>query len=288
MRRTAAFAAMALIASAAPQEPPEPAPEPGLEIVRNRLFVPAIVNGQPVSALLDSAAEMTVLDDDFARRLGLLTAGSATAHGSGAATMEATFADDVAIGMGGVQLRGIRAAVLDLDEVAQRLIGCPVPIILGREVFDAARLRVDIEGGMVTAVPAETAPAGVRLPLSQHRGTPAIPAEVEGHAGVQAVFDLGNGSEVLVGRTFAERIGLTAPGRIVERRSGGGLGGAQERDIVVLRNLKVAGREFRDVRAAIDPGETASDLNLGTSILRHFIITTDFPQGAVWLEQRPQ
>ena len=55
---------------------------------------------------------------------------------------------------------------------------------------------------------------------------------------------------------------------------------------MVLRNLRVAGREFRDVPAAIDPGETASDLNIGTSILRHFIITTDFPNRTVWLEPR--
>ena len=37
---------------------------------------------------------------------------------------------------------------------------------------------------------------------------------------------------------------------------------------------------------AIDPGETASDLNIGTSILRHFVFTTDFPGQAVWLEPR--
>jgi predicted aspartyl protease len=269
-----------------PIEPPELRPEPELELVNNRLFVPAIVNGQLVSALLDSAAEMTILDDDFAARLGLVATGSATAHGSGAAAMEARFAEDVDIGMGGIQLRGIRVAVLDLGEVSGRLLGRPVDAILGREVFDAGPVLVDIEGRMVTAIFADAIPAGVRLPLSNLRGTPAIPAAVEGHDPVQAVFDLGNGSEVLIGRAYAERLGLTAPERIVERRRGGGLGGAREREIVVLRNLSVAGREFRDVPAAIDPGETASDLNLGTSILRHFIITTDFARRAIWLEPR--
>lgn len=267
-----------------PAEPPEVRAEPGLELVNNRLFVPALVNGQLVSALLDSAAEMTILDDDFAARLGLVATGSATALGSGAAAMEARFAEDVDIGMGGIQLRGIRVAVLDLGEVSGRLLGRPVDLILGREVFDAGPILVDIEGRMVTAIFRDDIPAGVQLPLTEVRGTPAIPAAVEGHDPVQAVFDLGNGSEVLIGRAYAERIGLTAPGRIVERRRGGGLGGARERDIVVLRNLSVAGREFRDVPAAIDPGETASDLNLGTSILRHFIITTDFARRAIWLE----
>ena len=255
-----------------------------LETFNNRLFLPVTVNGRQAVALLDSAAEMTILDDDFAARLGLEGAGTAAAHGSGAATMEARFADHVAIEVAGVGLEQ-RVAILDLGEVSQRLIGRPVALILGRELFDNARLRIDVEGGTLSLV--EGPPSrGVRLPLGEHRGTPTIPAGVEGHEPVQAVFDLGNGSQVLVGQAYAERIGLTASDRIVERRGGGGLGGARQRDIVTLRNLRVGGREFRDVPAAIDPGETASDLNLGTSILRHFIITTDFANRAVWLEPR--
>jgi hypothetical protein len=168
--------------------------------------------------------------------------------------------------------------------VSARLIGRPVEMLLGRDLFDNAVLRIDIAGCTIDIV--EGAPRGARLPLSEHRGTPAIPAAVDGHAPVQAVFDLGNGSEVMVGRAYAQRIGLLEPKRIIERRSGGGLGGAQERDIVSLRTLTIAGRTFRDVRAAIDPGETASDLNVGTSILRHFLITTDFAGHAIWLEPK--
>ena len=286
MKALLALAALALAGCAAFGEPMEPGDGPGVEIVDNRLFVPTSVNGTIVMALLDSAAEMTIVDDDLSRRLGLVTGGSAAAHGSGAAQLEATFAENVDIGMGGVQLRGIRVAVLDLGEVSQRLVGRPLDIILGREVFDAAPLFIDIEDRAVTALSPGEARRGLRLPLGEHRGIPTIPAEVEGHGPVAAVFDIGNGSEVMIGRAFAERIGLTAPGRIVERSSGGGLGGARERNIVVLRSLVVAGREFHDVRAAIDPGATASDLNLGTSILRHFVITTDFPERAIWLEPR--
>jgi hypothetical protein len=181
-----------------------------------------------------------------------------------------------------------RVAILDLDEVSQRLIGRPVELIVGRELFDGARWRIDIEGGWIDRADPSPEPGGIRLPLASHRGIPTIPAAVEGHAPVQAVFDLGNGSEVMVGRAYAERIGVAAPERIVERRPGGGLGGAVERDIVRLRSLTVGGREFRDVPASIDPSETASDLNLGTSILRHFVITTDFAAGAVWLEPREE
>jgi len=262
-----------------------PAAAEPLEMFNNRLFVGVSVNGTATRALLDSGAEMSILDDDFAARAGLSGSGSATTHGSGAGTMEARFAEDVAVRAAGEDLRQ-RVAILDLGEVSGRLIGRPLDMILGRELFDRARLRIDISGGTIDPAPAGE-PAGVRLALGDHRGIPTIAAAVEGQAPVATVFDLGNGSEVLIGRAYAERIGLTVPDRIVERRSGGGLGGAQERDIVILRSLNVGGREFRDVRAAIDPGETASDLNIGTSILRHFLITTDFAGRAVWLEPRP-
>lgn len=277
MRLALAFAA-ALAATAGPASA-----EP-LELFNDRLFLSVTVDGEPSVALLDSAAEMTILDDDFAARLGLATAGSATAHGTGEAAMEARFSEGVEIRAAGVTLdQGV--AILDLGEVSSRLLGRPVDLLLGRELFDRSRLRIDIIGGTIEI--AEQAPVqGVHLSLGQHRGVPTFPAAVEGHEPVQAVFDLGNGSEVLIGRFYADRLGLTAPERIVERRAGGGLGGARDREIVILRNLRVAGREYVDVPAAIDPGETASDLNIGTSILRDFVITTDFAGGAIWLEPR--
>lgn len=252
-----------------------------LETYNNRLFVLVTVNGQRMTALLDSAAEMTILDDDFAARLGLAATGGATAHGSGAGTMAARFADHVAIEAVGVSLEQ-RVAILDLSEVSSRLIGRPVDIILGRDLFDNARFRLDIAGGTIEIFEGE--PRGVRLPLGSHRGTPSFPSSVEGHVPVVTTLDTGNGTGVMVGRAFALRTGLAAPGRIVARESGGGLGGAQERDIVILRELVIAGRTFRDVRAAIDPGESASDLNVGTAILRHFIIITDFAGEQIWLE----
>jgi hypothetical protein len=50
-----------------------------------------------------------------------------------------------------------------------------------------------------------------------------------------------------------------------------------------LPRLVVAGRTFRDVPAAIDDQPTASELNIGTSILNDFLITTDFQQHNIWL-----
>jgi hypothetical protein len=264
-----------------------PAAAAPLERFRDRLFVDAQVNGVAGKALLDSGAEMTILDDDFAARLGLVLTGTADAHGSGAATMTARFVEGVTLSGAGLDLPGRTVAVLDLDEVAGRLIGRRVDLLLGRDLFDAGRIAIDIAAGTVQAVSRTAAPEGVRLPLAAERGIETFPARVEGAEPIAAVFDLGNGSEVMIGRSYAERIGLAAPERLVGRGSGGGLGGEVQRDLVLLRELEIAGRTFRDVPAAIDDSPTASDLNIGTRLLAYFRITADFAERALWLAPHP-
>ncbi len=157
---------LALLALAAPA-----AAEP-LELFNDRPFVAVTVNGRPAAALLDSAAEMTMLDDDFAAALGLTGTGGATAHGSGADAMEARFADHVAIHAAGAVLDQ-RVAILDLGEVSSRLLGRNVDMLLGRELFDAARLRIDYRAADDRAVRGRSArhpPAGRRA--SRHPDLP--------------------------------------------------------------------------------------------------------------------
>jgi predicted aspartyl protease len=206
-------------------------------------------------------------------------------NGSGG-TEKGRFAHGLSLSVAGLHLRHMTAVVLDLKDLSQRLVGRPVPLILGREIFDAARLRVDLARGTLAAVPRTASPPGEHFTLVTKRGVETFPVSVEGRPAVRGEFDLGNGSEVLVGKAYAERIGLLTPDRIVGRSDGGGIGGKVSRDIVMLKSLTVAGRTFENVRAAIDATGTAGDLNVGTSILRHFLITTDFPQHALWLEPR--
>jgi predicted aspartyl protease len=254
-----------------------------LEVFKNRLFLEATVNGRPVTALLDPGAEMTILDDDFAARLKLQVTGEADAKGSGAASVRAGFAKEVELAAAGVSLPRRTVGVLDLSDISGRLVGRPVELILGRDLFDEARLQIDIPRGRLSTVSRRGKPRGVRLDLLTHRGIETFPAIVEGHPPAQAVFDLGNGGEVMVGKAYAEKLGLTKPGRITGRSSGGGVGGRVTRDMVVLKSLTLAGRTFHDVPAAIDASESAADLNIGTSILRNFRITADFQQKAIWL-----
>ena len=252
----------------------------------SRLMIDAKVNGRPVRALLDSAAEATLVDRGFAQALKLHGGTTVSGQGSGQASFDADLINGVTLEALGLSLPDQTVAVTDLKDVGRRLLGRQIDVILGREIFDAARLAIDIEGHRIAVVPRETVPRGVRLELITEHGVETVPVSVESGAPVRATFDLGNGSQVLIGSAFAGRAGWLTDGRRLATRRGGGLGGEAIRKLIVLRSLEIAGRRFADVSAAIDPQSSASDVNIGVAILRHFWITTDFANHAVWLAPR--
>jgi len=254
-----------------------------LTVRADRLFLPIEVNGQRTEALLDSAAESSLIDPSLVRELKLNVSGQATARGSGG-QQEAQYAQ-VSVRAASVRMKDLTVAVVDLSDISRRLVGSQVKFILGRELFDAARLRIDIDGASLQVLTRAEPVNGVALALTDHAGIESIPVRVEGIAAAADV-DLGNGSDVLIGKSFAERNGLLAPGRVIATRSGGGIGGKRDRDVLRLSTLELAGSTFRDVDAAVDAMDNAGDLNLGVRVLRHFIVVTDFAQHRIWLQPR--
>ena len=274
MRRHLRLAGFALIAfaGAANAEP--------LIFDHGRLFIAAEVAGVPTEALLDSGAEATLIDPDLARRAKLPAGTQQEIKGSGGSIL-ARIVPDVRLRALGLEMTPEVVVVTDLTDLSRRLIARSTRAVLGRELFDIARLRIDIEGGRIETISRSQPPPGPRLALTAHAGVEAISVLVGGHP-AQAEFDLGNGSEVAISRAFATTLGL----KVIGTSAGGGIGGAIRRDLVRLPVLVVAGRAFWGTIAAIDDQPSANDLNIGTAILRHFMITADFHDRAVWLSSR--
>lgn len=258
----------------------------GALIVRqNRLFLNVAVNGHPILALLDSAAETSFIDTKFARSIGIDGGETVGARGSGGDT-EAQLAKGVKVDALGLHLGPLTVAVLDLSDIGRRLLNGPLAFVMGRELFDAARLYIDIERAEIRTVPSAVKPAGVKLDLREERELETIPAAIEGHAPVGAAFDLGNGGDVLIGADYAKSLGLLTDGRAIVEKKGGGIGGERLRQTLTLKSLDVAGRRFTNVPAAIDATSSATKLNIGVSLFRKFEIVTDFPAHAVWLNSK--
>src|SRR5882672_5479330 len=100
-----------------------------LKVHNNRLFVPVTINGVAAEALLDSAAEMTLVDPQLAAQLKLVADGGDTAQGSGGST-PVRFAKDVSIDAAGVKLDHVTVALLDMTDLSRRLVATDLKIIL--------------------------------------------------------------------------------------------------------------------------------------------------------------
>jgi hypothetical protein len=87
-----------------------------LLVQQNRLFLDVRVNGHPVQALLDSAAETSLIDTGFARTIGVVGGETVATRGSGGDT-DAQLVDGVYIEALGLRLGPLTVALLDLSDV---------------------------------------------------------------------------------------------------------------------------------------------------------------------------
>ncbi|MBX7540258.1 aspartyl protease family protein [Qipengyuania sphaerica] len=251
-----------------------------LEVRGDRLFVTAEIGGKQVEALLDSGAEVTILDRAFAEEAGLVGGQTVEARGTGKSTVEARLLENLPIRALGSEFTAGVAAVMDLSDVGSRLVGTRLPAILGRDLFDAGRLFIDIEGGDIEWLDNSTIIPGTRLDLASSAGIETMPVRFGETVG-RADFDLGNGSGLLVSANLARKLGREPIGL----EPGGGIGGAKLRPVVIVPSLLLAGRAFSNVRAHVDDTMEV-DANIGVEQLRTFRIVTDFPGHAIWLEAR--
>ncbi|MBA4225861.1 MAG: hypothetical protein C0456_04445 [Hyphomonas sp.] len=279
----AGVAACASTPEAAPAITAQATAPASLRVVGNRIFLPVEVQGIATDALLDSGAEMTLVDTAFATTAGLAAFGEEEARGTGAGTQSVQFAEGVTLKAAGKTLQDRMVAILDLTDISQRVVGAPLTVVLGREFFDAGIYAIDIEAAQIAEIGPDAVPASDPLPLQDAHGIKQLSASVNGVA-VLADFDLGNGNEVLLSRSFAERAGLLAPENILGTKMGGGIGGDVERTLVRIETLEIGGLTLKDVTAAVSPHEKGADANIGVSVLRNFHIVVDYEGNRIWLE----
>lgn len=281
----AGVAACASTPEAAPAVAAQATEPASLRVVGNRIFLPVEVQGIATDALLDSGAEMTLIDTAFAATAGLAAFGGEEARGTGAGTQSVQFAEGVTLKAAGKTLQDQMVAILDLTDISQRVVGAPLTVVLGREFFDAGIYAIDIAAGRIEEIGPDAVPVSDPLPLTDAHGIKQLSASVNGVA-VLADFDLGNGSEVLLSRSFAERAGLLAPENILGTKMGGGIGGDVERTLVRIETLEIGGLTLKDVTAAVAPQGDGADANVGVSVLRNFHIVVDYEGNRIWLEPR--
>ena len=225
-------------------------------------IVAARVMGLTIPALLDSGAQSSVIDRGLAARLGLTATALAPliiAFGvSGAPQLGRTARLDV--GLGGLTLQGLHAAVFDLAPITVAS-GRPFGLILGQDVLKAMIADIDFPGGRLAlrASIGHAPPPGARaIPVRSNGRELLAPVTVEA-ATLEAVIDTGATVALALSADKARASGLLA-GRRIDWMPSITFGGASQDRVVEVDSVSFAGETRRDVRVAIYTPSRAAPL----------------------------
>lgn len=257
----------------------------------SRIYIPAKVQGIETHVLLDSGAEASVLDKAWAAKAGIKPGAEVWASGTGGGE-PAEMASGVDIDLGGVVLRNLTVALIDMGPI-EKLVGRPIPVILGKEVMNELVVDLDFEGRTIAFhEPAgfRAPPGAVSVPATLSTGLRAVPVAIEGAPPVLMDFDIGNGSPLIVYSDYTTRTGLLKDGRKVSKTLSGAVGGVRTRDIATLKSITFGGVTFPDVPttfpasdgSSVDSARTLG--NIGLPLLSRFHIYTDYPNDRLWLK----
>ena len=106
-----------------------------------RIFFTGKVNGSATEMMLDSGANITVIDRKFADSLGIKADEQVSVQGV-SAEAQGGIARGVDLDVGGLGIRDATVLILDMDAIA-RGVGRAVPVVLGHEAMDAGVVTID-------------------------------------------------------------------------------------------------------------------------------------------------
>jgi hypothetical protein len=224
------------------------------------LFLRVRVNGRPADALLDLNAATTQVDREHAARLGITGAGARP-------IVEAA----------GRRLGPLAVKLSDLTDYANFKLHGRIALILGRDLFGAAPMLLDLAALSLAPSPSRGGRSGQPLPLTSRFGLDTVPVTIEGVRG-HAALSLRGLEPMMISAGFAARAAI---GR---NRGGDRSAGAAMVSGIVIGRLEIAGRRFANVAAALNAGDQTPDAWIGPDILRHFRLELDLPARTIWFD----
>lgn len=256
----------------------------------NRIIVPATLNNHQTDVLLDTGASITTIDTSYARSIGLPHGQKIAGHGAGG-NVDAELVSGLSLQVGGVRLDKLNAGVLDLSAVS-RAIGRPINVVLGRDFFNSAVVSIDWATGKLWVRSHDAfrpAPGATEVPLSRNGPFNTISISIAGASPIKALLDLGSGGALALPKTYWAAHDELTRLHYAEGRSGG-VGGQHPERSVLVPEVAIAGKTFRNVPTALsevgndyDPTQMA---NVGIGILKEFYVDLDLGRDRIFLRAR--
>ncbi|MDD4050562.1 MAG: aspartyl protease family protein [candidate division Zixibacteria bacterium] len=259
--------------------------------IENHIYLMVNIAGKERLWVLDSGADMTVLDAAFAKEANIAVEGSMKGQGAGQ-LVDLSFADLPPFSLAGLEFDKQKAAVIDINPTIRQWVGFDIAGILGYDFLSRVITKVDYANEKLSFYDVDSFVyngPGVVLDAPVAGQGFDLPVTVDGVYGGLWSLDLGAGGMAFL-YPFAEKNGLLKMKGV--DGLGFGAGGSSPRRTCRFKTIEFAGfvKEKPLVTITMEKGSGAfGDAfltgNIGNTLLRHFVLYLDYKHGKVIVEK---
>jgi predicted aspartyl protease len=255
----------------------------------DRVYLPVTVQGQEMTAILDTGASASAVDAGLLTLLHRSASGSFPVPGENGVG-EAGVAPGVDVGVGGLTLHGLTVAALDIYAMKARS-GEPWTAILGDEVFNETIVDLDFPHRRVafrSPVGYQPPPGALTVALTRDGADRLVPLSLDGGPPALFVMDTGFNGALRIAPSLARRQKLL-DGQTSQGVTVGAIGGDATGAIAYVRQVSLGGVSFASVPALFsDTWPSASYTDrveglLGLTLLRQFRVIVDWSNDRLYL-----
>jgi predicted aspartyl protease len=255
----------------------------------DRVYLPVTVQGQAMTAILDTGATASAVDAGLLTLLQRSARGSFPVPGENGVG-EAGVASDIDLGVGGLTLHGLNVAALDIASMKARS-GEPWTAILGDEVFNEAVVDLDFpHHRLAFHTPADYQPprGALKVALARDGDDRLVPLSLDGGPPALFVMDTGFTGALRIAPALAGRQKLLE-GKTSQGVTIGAIGGEAAAQVAYVNRVTLGGVSFAAVPALFsDTWPSASYTDrvgglLGLGLLSRFRVIVDWPHDQLFL-----
>ncbi|MCM2313595.1 MAG: aspartyl protease family protein [Thermoanaerobaculia bacterium] len=261
-----------------------------LELTQNHPYVPVFVNGKgPSMFILDTGADLTVIEKGHAAEIGLAMEGSIEIRGGGEGTLDASMIAGPTVKLAGLEIPSEAMIAIPLGPLSL-YEGRPMQGILGYDVLSRFVVEVDYAGRQVTFHD----PAKFATPKGAHPfevyfdgNTPVMKGKIglpDGRSfDARLTVDTGNRTALILHQPFVEAHQLRKALPVLANAPlGMGVGGMTRQDLGRVASLALGEFVMKEPLTSFSiekSGANANpdiDGNLGSEVLRRFTLWIDY------------